>query len=624
MKPRSERQDSFSKPAVRLAVIVVAMAIGVTTVWALARATGVVMKTKPTVARAVGNPVPVVAAAVVRDQVKETVGATTLAQASQSVAINVAVTEAQVKSVHAELGQLVNGGASLVVFDDSVFREARARARLQRTMAQSEIHKIEVESASRRRELIQSVATIKERVLYWTSTLDLATKMHQRMVTLAKDQVVPMAEVEKAIAKLDEAKSALATSKLEQVKIENELANEPVTTRALLEAARYKLGQAEQELAQADKAIQNIVVRAPQRGVISKRTVDVGEWVKSGKQMFSLDLITPIYAVADIEQEKLPYVSMADPAEVTFDTYPTTPFSGKIVKIDPSVEPAKRTFKAFVLLPNPDSRLRPGMAGFTRMSRSREVTLVPRVAVINPTGSSAVDASVFVLNDDSVTLRKVKLGRPEGVGRFEVLAGLEAGELVVIHGQKDLNAGDRVAATIVEPSAVSASIDAARKISRAEPVTPAVPWATEAEAAAPVLRPAASLPDAARTIQRAPAPPAPVAVAPAPSPQPVAAPAKPVHEPVVAPVKPVVVAPAKPVPPIQVATPAPAPVPARPTPSPRPIAVQPKPETPPRRDVAHSAPARIERPAQATDNDGMNAVIDWAVGGRGGGRSLMD
>jgi RND family efflux transporter MFP subunit len=621
-------------------VIAVAMSLTIVAAWAVTRATGVVLKTKPRLARTVGNPIPVVATAVVRDTVKDVVGATTLSYAYQSVAVNVAVSEAQVRTVRAELGQLVQQGALLVEFDNSVFREARVRAGQQRTMARSEIQQIEVGSLSRRRELAETIVAAKERVAYWTSTLDVATKMHRRLVTLWEQQVIPLVDVEQARAKWDEAKSALAVARLELVKAENELTNEPTAAQAKLDAARFKLGIAEQELAQAEKNIDNTIVRAPHHGVIAKRSVDVGEWVKSGKTLFVVDLIAPMYAVAEIEQEKLPYVSMAEPAEVTFDTYATKVFRGKVVKVDPSVDPVKRTFRAFILLENSDSALRPGMAGFTRMSRSRQVTVVPRVAVINPTGSSSVDATVFVVYDEGVTLRKVQLGRSVGVGRLEVLGGLEPGELVVVHGQKDLNGGDRVTATIVDPTLEPGGVNAAPKLSlpgRSEPRLPATSSTTETFSA-PTIRPTASLPEREQSnpvelIRKALAP-----AAPAPS----IRPAAPVPAPERSPRREVVQTPAPPAPPapsIRPASPPPArersarrevvripAVPALPAPGIRPAAPLPEPEWSPRREAAQTAATRPVPPstAAAVDDD-MTAVIDWVLKARGaGGRNLLE
>jgi RND family efflux transporter MFP subunit len=131
-------------------------------------------------------------------------------------------------------------------------------------------------------------------------------------------------------------------------------------------------------------------------------------------------------------------------AEIVFDSFPTTIQRGKVAKIDPTIDPARRTFKAYVLLGNPSLKLRPGMAAFSRLKNTRRVTLVPRLAVINPTGAPSIDATVFVVEDSIARARKVKLGKPEGLGLVEVLDGLKDGEWVVIHGNRELNPGDRV------------------------------------------------------------------------------------------------------------------------------------------------------------------------------------
>jgi RND family efflux transporter MFP subunit len=217
-----------------------------------------------------------------------------------------------------------------------------------------------------------------------------------------------------------------------------------MATQSLTAAAQFKLGVAQQDLAQARRNMEETAVRAPNAGVVTQRNVDPGVWVKGSKPLFLLDRIQPIYAVAEIPQEKAAYVSLSQQASVVFDSYPTETFRGAITKIDPTVDPSKRSFKAFVTLDNPGLRLRPGMAGFTRIENRRKVTLVPRIAVINPTGAPSVEATVFVLEGDRVQTRKVRLGKPEGVGKVEVLGGLSPGEHVVVWGQKDLNPGDRV------------------------------------------------------------------------------------------------------------------------------------------------------------------------------------
>jgi multidrug efflux pump subunit AcrA (membrane-fusion protein) len=52
-------------------------------------------------------------------------------------------------------------------------------------------------------------------------------------------------------------------------------------------------------------------------------------------------------------------------------------------------------------------------------------------------------ASVFVAKDDTAEERAVSLGEAVG-SRYEVLAGLEEGELVVVRGNERLRTGDRL------------------------------------------------------------------------------------------------------------------------------------------------------------------------------------
>jgi multidrug efflux pump subunit AcrA (membrane-fusion protein) len=437
--------------------IAIALLVLVTVAWAGVRAGTLLVKSRPPLARMVGQPLPVMVGRVTREPVKEVIGGTTLAQPLMSISVNVAVTEGLVRSVRAEVGKLVQRNDALVEFDTNLFREAQERARQQVETARSELRKIEQESQSRLGELQSGLAAVKERVAAQQVVVETAATMHQRLQTLLAQKVVALAEVEQARLKWEEAKSALATARLDLVRAQNELDNEPTARRALLDAARLKLGQAEQELALARRNMNNTVVRAPSTGVIGQRSVDPGEWVANGKALFSLDLIETVYAVAEIEQEKAPYVSVGQAAEVVFDSHPTRTFRGPVEKIEPGIDPTKRTFKTFVRLANPGAALRPGMAGFSRITRTREVILMPRIAAINPTGSPALEATVFVVEDDRAVLRKVKLGRPEGLGRVEVLGGLKPGEMVMVHGQKDVNAGDRVIAKVLDPAQGSAA-----------------------------------------------------------------------------------------------------------------------------------------------------------------------
>ncbi|MBI4635616.1 MAG: efflux RND transporter periplasmic adaptor subunit [Candidatus Rokubacteria bacterium] len=405
---------------------------------------GALLQERPTLSRAIGKSLRVTAAQVTEEEIGEVIGGTSVGQSLISIAINTAIGEGRVLVVKVDVGDLVRAGQALLEFDTAVFRETLEKSRLQVESAKVELEKLLAVQKTRALELKEGVVAAREKLSSARTSEETNANTYQRTTILYERKVVALAELEATRVKWEDARSALATAISDLLKAENALANDPAVAKAELEAAQYTLALATQTYAQAAKDLENTVVRAPRTGIIASRTADPGEALKSGNPLFVLDLIDTIYAAADIEQEKRPYVSLDQDAEVVFDSYPTRTFRGKIAKIDANIDPTKRTFKTYVLLQNPSLELRTGMAAFTRINRTRRVTLVPRLAVINATGSPAIDATVFVVENSAATLRKVKLGKAEGPGKMEVLDGLKPGEWVVIHGQLEINPGDRV------------------------------------------------------------------------------------------------------------------------------------------------------------------------------------
>jgi membrane fusion protein (multidrug efflux system) len=133
------------------------------------------------------------------------------------------------------------------------------------------------------------------------------------------------------------------------------------------------------------------------------------------------------------------------PAETSFPAFAGEVFGGKVVKVDPNIDPITRTFTAYVEIRNPDLRLKPGLSGFTRIHRIAQGSIaVPSVALINPTGDQA---SVFVVDRDGLAhLRKVRSGIVVNA-MTEILDGLREGEQVVTVGQLYLRDNDKVHAT---------------------------------------------------------------------------------------------------------------------------------------------------------------------------------
>jgi RND family efflux transporter MFP subunit len=428
------------------AVLLALVAIGVG-----AKAVQALLKSKGNLARMAHLPLQVKIAQVRAEDIKEVIGGTTLADGFEDINVISVVSEGKVLTVKTDLGQLVKPGDVMLEFDINVFQQALERAKLAVQAAQANLKKLEAEQATRLAELQAAVATAKERVTSTATTEDQTHKMYDRTKVLYDKQVVALLDLEQAKVKWDDAKTALSLATTDLLRAQDALKNEALIIQALIDQAKAVLGLALHDLAQAQKDMTNTKVLAPALAVVSARKVNPGEWVKGPQTLFTISRVEPIYAVAQIEQEKSAYVRVGQEGETVFDSFPTKVQRGKIYKIDPTIDPTRRTFKAYVLLQNPGLDLRPGMAGFTRLKSERHVVLVPRLAVINPTGAPTIEATVFVVEDGKAVVRKVKLGKSEGLGRVEVFSGVTDGEWVVVHGNKDLNPGDRVEAEKITP-----------------------------------------------------------------------------------------------------------------------------------------------------------------------------
>ena len=237
-----------------------------------------------------------------------------------------------------------------------------------------------------------------------------------------------------------------------QVERYTALAKQNMGTPLDLEKAQIALADAQEELAkatmglrEAEIALERVKMRAPIEGIVLERLVNPDETTHTDQTVIKLGAIDTVLMAAKITEEKVHSLQLGLPAEVTFPAFPAETFQGNVFKVDPNIDPVTRTFTAYVQITNRDYRLKPGLSGFTHIHRTaRDVTAVPSVAIVNPSGDQA---SVFVVDRSGhATPRKVNLGIVAN-GMTEVTSGLNEGEKVVTVGQLYLKENDKVQST---------------------------------------------------------------------------------------------------------------------------------------------------------------------------------
>jgi len=224
--------------------------------------------------------------------------------------------------------------------------------------------------------------------------------------------------------------------------------------------ARLKLQGEEVKVAEGEVALrirlwEDSIVRAPFSGVVISKDAQVGEMVSpiSAGGGFTRTGICTIVDMKSLEIEvdvNEAYIARVQPGqkvEAILDAYPDWRIPAHVITTIPSADRQKATVKVRIGFEQLDPRILPDMGvkvGFLEMvgdakaATSRRL-VIPRTAVRRE-GEQTI---IYVVKQDRLERRAVRLGAPEG-DNVVVLAGLNAGEQVVIEGPNNLSDGARV------------------------------------------------------------------------------------------------------------------------------------------------------------------------------------
>ena len=188
---------------------------------------------------------------------------------------------------------------------------------------------------------------------------------------------------------------------------------------------------------------ENTYLRRPINGVVTARNYDKGDMYSMTQPIFVVEQIVPVKMLINISESLFTQVHQGMEFNIEVDAYPGETFQGTVNLIHPTVSATTHTFPVEVVCQNTDQRLRPGM--FARVTATFGVNhniVVPDIAVVKQQGSG--ENFIYVLNADStVTYTKVELGRRLG-DRYEIVSGLNEGDVIVTEGQARLKNGSAV------------------------------------------------------------------------------------------------------------------------------------------------------------------------------------
>jgi RND family efflux transporter MFP subunit len=181
----------------------------------------------------------------------------------------------------------------------------------------------------------------------------------------------------------------------------------------------------------AEKKVNDASIRAPFNGAVKERKVNLGEYLKVQSPVLVLVRMDQLRARLEVPEKWAGTVHTGATVDVRVDAYPKEVFHGKLVRINPSVNPESRSFEVEAMIPNPEGKLKPGffVQGSLPSEVEEKVVTIPEGAITYLFGTY----KVYVVNGEHLAERAIKPGAqnqtPQGV-RVEVLEGLRAGERI--------------------------------------------------------------------------------------------------------------------------------------------------------------------------------------------------
>ncbi|MCO7187543.1 MULTISPECIES: efflux RND transporter periplasmic adaptor subunit [unclassified Pseudoalteromonas] len=212
--------------------------------------------------------------------------------------------------------------------------------------------------------------------------------------------------------------------------------------------ANAKAEQVKQQalVALAQERLHRHTLYAPFTGVIGQRSVDMGEWVTPGNQLFTLVAESDLRIVVNVPQEYFPLLRSTArlPVMVTPDINAAKPIKAEISRIVAVTDPSSRTFTAHIDLTDTmmvHAQFTPGMSAQADLLLSAQDSAVwiPKKAVKqHPDGGS----SVFIADNNTAKRKMVTItaSRPD----YVAVTGLTGNESVITTGIELLKEGTQL------------------------------------------------------------------------------------------------------------------------------------------------------------------------------------
>jgi RND family efflux transporter MFP subunit len=238
-----------------------------------------------------------------------------------------------------------------------------------------------------------------------------------------------------ALTNVTASQQSISSAKIALQKAEDQLSVITAPpTEADVDVARAVILSAQGQVASAQAALNNLILRAPTDGTITQEDTKVGEQTTAMAKVMSLQNINDLHAEADVSEANIASLAVDQSIDYTFDALgPDKHFSGKVLTINPAATIISGVVNylvkgSFDNMPE----IKPGMtANMTILVAKKDNALaVPSTAVINKNNKQYVrvvdDAKKKTYHE-----AQVQTGLQADGGLVEIISGLSEGQQII-------------------------------------------------------------------------------------------------------------------------------------------------------------------------------------------------
>jgi len=287
-----------------------------------------------------------------RGDIVDTVGATGTLQAVTTV----------------QVGSQVSGNIQYLGADfNSIVEKGQVIARLDPSLFDAQLNQVQANLAQARANLTKARSELERARVQLTD----AQQKYARAKELASQQLLAASDLDAAKIAVDSATASLASQ------------------QATVTQVQAAVTQSEASVNQSQVNRQHTVILAPIDGIVTQRSVDVGQTVAASMSAPTLFVIaadlTEMQVNANIDEADVGRIRPGQRVSFRVDAYPTDDFQGVVtqIRLQPVVLQNVTTYGTVITVPNRELKLKPGMTANVKIEIAKRTNAlrIPNAAL---------------------------------------------------------------------------------------------------------------------------------------------------------------------------------------------------------------------------------------------------